>query len=77
MESQFTLTVVLGFWNFLYALPEIIVPISSVHLSDTFRYFLLLVRRGSDLFGVSAQTDSGIMILEFLICPTRNYCAYF
>ena len=36
--------------------------ISGVHLSDTFRYFLLLVRRGSELFGVSAQTDSGIRI---------------
>ena len=52
-------------------------PISSVHLSDTFRDFLLLVRRGSELFGVSAQTDSGIRILAFLIYHTRNSCAYF
>ena len=35
--------------------------------SDTFRYFLLLVRIGSELFGVSAQTDSGIRFLAFLI----------
>ena len=48
---------------------------SGVHLADTFRYFPLLVRRGSDLFGVSAQTDCGIRILAFLIYPTRNYCA--
>ena len=77
MESQFTLTVVLGFWHSLYTLPEIIVLISGVHLSDTFRYFPLLVRRGSELFGVSAQTDSGIRILAFLVYPTRSYCAYF
>ena len=49
--------------------------IYGVHLSDTFTYFPLLVRRGSELFGVSVQTDSGIMILAFLIYPTRNYCA--
>ena len=76
MESQLRLTVVLGFWHSLYALPEVIVPNSGVHLSDTFRYFLLLVRRGSELFGVSAQTDSGIRILAFLIYPTRSYSAY-
>ena len=51
-------------------------PISGVHLSDTFRYFLLLVRRGSELFGVSVQTDSGNRILAFLIYPTRSYCTY-
>ena len=73
MESQLRLTVVLGFWHSLYTLLEVIVLISGVHLSDTFRYFLLLVRRGSELFGVSAQTDSGIRILAFLICPTRSY----
>ena len=77
MESQLRLTVVLGFWHSLYTLPEVIVLISGVHLSDTFRYFLLLVRRGSDLFGDSAQTDSCIRILAFLIYPTRSYCAYF
>ena len=77
MESQLRLTVVLGFWHSLYTIPEIIVPISGVHLSDTFRYFLLLVRRGSELFGIPAQTDSGIRILAFLIYPTRSYCAYF
>ena len=26
-------------WHSLYSLPEVIVPISGVHLSDTFRYF--------------------------------------
>ena len=26
-------------WLSLYTLPEVIVPISGVHLSDTFRYF--------------------------------------
>ena len=35
-----------------------------------FQVFLLLVRRGSELFGVSAQTDSGIRISAFLIYPT-------
>ena len=46
--------------------------------SDTFRYFLLLVRRGSELFGVSAQTDSGIRIFGIPYIPcTRSYCAYF
>ena len=39
--------------------------------------FLLLVRRGSELIGVSAQIDSGIRILAFLIYPTISYCAYF
>ena len=38
---------------------------------------LLLVRRGSELFGVSAQTDSGIRISALLIYPTRSYWAYF
>ena len=33
--------------------------------------------RGSELFGVSAQTDSGIRILSCLIYPTRSYCGYF
>ena len=41
--------------------------ICGVDLSDTFTYFILLVKRGSELFGVSAQTDSGIRILTFLI----------
>ena len=77
MESQLRLTVVLGFWHSLYTLPEVIVPISSVYLSETFRYFLLLVRRGSELFGIPAQTDSGIRILAFLIYCTRSYCTYF
>ena len=27
------------FWHTLYTLPEVIVPISGVHLSNTFRYF--------------------------------------
>ena len=38
LESQLSLTVVLGFLHLLYTLPEVIVPISGVHLSDTFRY---------------------------------------
>ena len=42
-----------------------------------FQVFLLLVRRGSELFGVSAETDSGIRISAFLIYPTITYCAYF
>ena len=37
-------------------------PICGVLLSDTFRYFQLLVRRGSELFGVSAQNDSVVRI---------------
>ena len=44
-------------------------PICGVHLSDTFRYFYCLVRRGSELFGVSAQTDSGIRIWHCLYTP--------
>ena len=55
MESQLRLIVVLGFWHSLSTLLEVIVPISGVHLSDTFRYFLLLVRRWSELFGVSVH----------------------
>ena len=39
MESQLRLTVVLGFLHSLYILPEVIVAISGVHLSETFRYF--------------------------------------
>ena len=39
MESQLRLTVVLGFLHSLYILPEVIVAISGVHLSVTFRYF--------------------------------------
>ena len=101
-------TVVLGFLHSLYTLPEVIVPISGVQLSDTFRtisgirisaflvyptrsycaYFwcallldfqvlLLLVRRWSELFGVSAQRNSGIRISAFLIYPTRSYFLYF
>ena len=65
MESQFTLTVVLGFWHSLYTVPEVYVLISDVHLCDTFRYFLLLVRIGSN--SLAAQTDSGIRFLAFLI----------
>ena len=42
-----------------------------------FQVFLLLVRRGSELFGVSAQTDSGIRISAFLIYPTISYWGYF
>ena len=52
-------------------------PISGVHLFETVQVFLLLVKRGSELFGVSAQTDSGIRISAFLIYPTRSYCSYF
>ena len=72
MESQLRLIVVLAFWHSLYILLEIIVLISGVHLSDTFRYFLLFDMRWSEFFGVSTQNDSGIRILAFLICPTRN-----
>ena len=64
MESQLRLTVVLGFLHSLYILPYVIVAISGVH-SVTFEE--LLVRRGSELFGVSAQTDSAIRISAFLI----------
>ena len=72
MESQLRLTVVLGFWHSLYTIPEIIVPNSGVHLSDTFRYILLLVRRGSELFGVSVQTDSGIRIFGIPDIPCQK-----
>ena len=40
-------------------------------------YFYCLVRRGSELFGVSSKTDSGIRILALLIYPTRNTFRYF
>ena len=39
LESQLRLTVVLGFLHSLYTLPEVIVPIFRVHLSETFMYF--------------------------------------
>ena len=39
--------------------------ISGVHLTDTLRYSTV-VRRGSELFGVSAQTDSAIRYLHSL-----------
>ena len=29
----------IGIWHYLYTLPEVIVPTSGVHLSNTFRYF--------------------------------------
>ena len=77
MESQLRLTVVLGFLHSLYILPEVIVAISGVHLSLRLSGILLLVRRGSELFGVSAQTDSGIRISAFLIYSTICYCGYF
>ena len=51
-------------------------PICGVHLSDTFRYFYSLVRRGSEVLGVSAQTDSGIRILALLIYPTLRLCLF-
>ena len=40
--------------------------ISGVHLSDTFRYFYPWSVRGSELFGIPAQTISGIRIWHFL-----------
>ena len=73
---QLRLTVVLGFLHSLCILPEFIVPISGVYISETFQVFLLLVRRWSELFGVSAQADSGFRILASLIYPTRSNCAY-
>ena len=48
----------------------------GVQFSDTLRFYLFLVRRWYELFGVPAQADSGIMILTFLIYPNKNYCAY-
>ena len=38
LQSQLRLTVVLEFLYSLYILPEVIVPIFRVHLSETFRY---------------------------------------
>ena len=52
-------------------------PICGVHLSDTFWYYYSLVRRGSEVFGVSSKTDSGIRILALLIYRTRNTFRYF
>ena len=67
LESQLTLTVLLRF-----GLPEVIVPIFWCAPLSHFQVFLLLVRKGSKLFGVSAHTDSAITIWH-----TRSYCAYF
>ena len=39
LQSLLRLTVVLGFLHSLYTLPEVIMPISGVHLSENFRYF--------------------------------------
>ena len=77
LKSKLRKTVVLGFLHSLYTLPEYIVAIAGVHLSQTFMYFQLLIRRGSELFGVSAQTDRGIRVSAVLIYPTSSYCAYF
>ena len=52
--------------------------ISGVHLSETIQVFVLIVKeRCYELFGGSAQTDSGIRISAFLTYPTRSYCGYF
>ena len=51
--------------------------ISGVHLTDTFRYFLLLVRRGSELLGVSAQTDSDARFLALLYKPYEKLLGLF
>ena len=77
LESQLRLTVVLGF------LHSLIYPTISycgyfwcAPVWD-FQVFLLLVKRGSELFGVSAQTDSGIRFSASLLYPTISYCGYF
>ena len=74
MESQLRLIVVLGFLHSLYILPEVIVPISGVHLSENFTY--LYSYSGDVLLGISAHIDCGIMVSAILIYPTRNYCGY-
>ena len=52
-------------WDSLYTLTKVILPIPSVLLSDTFRYFYSWSGRGLNS-GVSAQTDSGIRIWHSL-----------
>ena len=65
MELQLRLTVVLRFGIPTYTLPEVIVPISGVHLSDTFRYFYSWSGGGLNS-GTSAHTHSGIRIWHSL-----------
>ena len=52
-------------WLSLYTLPEVIVPISGVLLSDTFRYFYSW-SGGGLTSGVTPHTDSGIRIWHSL-----------
>ena len=60
MESQLRLTVVLGFWNSLYILPEVIVPISGVHLCETFRYFYC--KSGEGLNSLESQLRLTVLL---------------
>ena len=83
MESQVRLTVVLGFLHSLYTLPEVIVPISGVHLSETFRYLYsysgeILNSLESQLRLISGIRISGIpyYILPEVIVPIL-WCTLF
>ena len=51
-------------WHSLYTLPEVIVPTSGVHLSNTFRYFYSL--QGRDLTTLESQIRL-TMVLGFHI----------
>ena len=77
LESQLRLTVVLGFLHSLYILPEVIVPIFRVHLSETFRY--LYSYSGEGLNSLDSQLRLTVVLgcSAFLIYPTRSYCGYF
>ena len=77
VESQLTLTVLLGFGTPYIPYQTVIVPISGVHLSHTFRYFYSWSGEGLKLFGVSAHTDSAIRIWHTLYTLPEVISAYF
>ena len=76
LESQFRLTMVLGFGIPLYTLPEIIMPTSGVPLSNTFRYFCSWPGRSETTLESAVQIYSGIRIWHSFIYSTRSYFAY-
>ena len=50
----------------------ILLPKQSEGTSLTLQVFLLLARRGSEYFGVSAQTDLLILVLLFIFTSPRE-----
>ena len=58
---------VIRIWHSLYTLPEVIVPTSGVHLSNTLKYFYLSARRWSQTsLGSELRLTDGIWIWHSL-----------